>query len=210
VIGKQDTYFVRHHSESPYKYSEADIKGMHGFFVDNAYVVFGDQVFQHSVGLPMGTNCAPLLTDLFLYSYKAEFVQKLLQDNNKKLAVSFNHTFRYIDDVLSINNHNFHNYVHLIYLTELEINDTTESDKPASYLDILLNIESNGRLTTSLYDKRDDFDFAIVNFPFLCSNIPLLPAYGVYISQLILYARVCFAYEDLSKRGTLLTNRLML
>ena len=109
----------------------------------------------------MDTNCAPLLADLFLHSYEAEFVQKLLRDNNKKLAVSFNHTFRYIDDVLSINNNNFHNYVHLIYPDELDIKDTTESDNSASYLDILLNIDSNGRLTTSLYDKRDDFDFAI-------------------------------------------------
>jgi hypothetical protein len=115
VIGKQDTYFVKHHSDSPYKYSEADIKSMLGFVVDNIYVVFEDQVFQQSVGIPMGTNCAPLSADLFLYSYEAEFVQKLLRNNNKKLAVSFNHTFRYIDDVLSINNHNFHNYVHLIY-----------------------------------------------------------------------------------------------
>ena len=64
VIGKQDTYFVRH---------QADIKGMLGFLVDNIYVVFGDQVFQQSVGIPMGTNCAPLLADLFLYSYDADF-----------------------------------------------------------------------------------------------------------------------------------------
>jgi hypothetical protein len=92
----------------------------------------------------MGINCAPLLADLFLYSYEAEFVEKLLRDNNKKLPVSFNHTFRYIDDVLSINNHNFHNYVHLIYPDEIEIKDNTESDKSASYLDILLNIDSNG------------------------------------------------------------------
>jgi hypothetical protein len=183
---------------------------MLGFLVDNIYVVFGDQVFQPSVGIPMGTNCAPLLADLFLYSYETEIVQKLLRDNNKKLAMSFNHTFRYIDDVLSINNHIFHNYVHLIYPAELEIKDTIESDKSASYLDILLNIDFNGRLTTSLYDKRDDFDFAIVNFPFLCSNIPLSPACGVYISQLIRYARACFAYEDFSKRGKLLTKKLML
>ena len=148
------------------------------------------------------------MADLFLYSYEAEFVQKLLRDNNKKLAVSFNHTFRYIDDVLSINNHNFHNYVHLIYPDELEIKDTTESDKSASYLDILLNIDSNGRLTTSLHDKRADFNFAIVNFSFLYRNIPISPAYGVYISQLIRYARGCFAYEDFSKRGKLLTNKL--
>ena len=113
---------------------------MLGFLVDNIYVVFGDQVFQQTVGIPTGTKCAPLLTDLFLYSYEAEFVQKLLRDNNKKLAMSFNHTFRYIDDVLSINNH-FHNYVHLIYPDDLEIKDTAESDKSASYLDILLNID---------------------------------------------------------------------
>ena len=178
---------------------------MLGFLVDNIYIVFGDQVFQQTAGIPMGTNCAPLLADLFLYLYEAEFVQKLLRDNNKKLAVSFNHTFRYIDDVLSINNHNFHNYVHLIYPDELEIKDTTESDKSASYLDILLSIDSNGRLTTSLYDKHDDFDFAIVNFPFLCSNISLSLAYGVYISQFIGYARACVTYEDFSKRGKLFT-----
>jgi hypothetical protein len=124
--------------------------------------------------------------------------------------VSFNHTFRYIDDVLSINNHDFHNYVHLIYSDELDIKDTTESDKSASYLDILLNIDSNGRLTTSLYDRRDDFDFVIVIFPFLFSNIPLSPAYGVYISQLIRNARAYYAYEDFSKRGKLLTKKLML
>jgi hypothetical protein len=170
---------VRHHSDSPYKYSEAGIKGILGFLVDNIYVIFGLQVFQLSVGIHMGTYCAPLLADLFLYSYEAEFLQKLLQDNNKKVAVSFNHAFRYIDGVLYSNSLNFHNYVHLIYPDELEMKDITGSDKYASYLDILLNIHSNGRTTFSLYDKRDDFDFAIVNFPFLCSNIPLSPAYGV-------------------------------
>jgi hypothetical protein len=77
VIGEQDTYFVRHHSDSPYKYSEADIKSMLGFLVENMYVLLGDQVFQQPVGIPMDTNCAPLLAYLFLYSYEAEFVQKL-------------------------------------------------------------------------------------------------------------------------------------
>jgi hypothetical protein len=65
VIEEQDTYFVRQHSDSPYKYSKADIKGMLGFLVGNIFVVFGDQVFQQSVGITMGTNCAPILADLF-------------------------------------------------------------------------------------------------------------------------------------------------
>jgi hypothetical protein len=71
VIAKQDTYFVRQHSDSPYKYSEADIKSMLDFLVDNIYVVFGDQVFKQSVSIPRGTDCAPLLADLFLHSYEA-------------------------------------------------------------------------------------------------------------------------------------------
>jgi hypothetical protein len=106
---------VRNHSDSPYKYSVADNKGILGFLVDNIYVVFGDKIFQQSVGIPMDFNGAPLLTELFLYSYEAEFVRKLLRDDNKILTLSVNHTFRYINIVLSINNHNFHNYVHLIY-----------------------------------------------------------------------------------------------
>jgi hypothetical protein len=78
---------VRDHYDSQYKYSEADINCMLGFLVDNIYVVFGDKVFQQSAVIPMGTNCASLFADLFLYSYEAEFVQKLLQDNNKKKKI---------------------------------------------------------------------------------------------------------------------------
>ena len=123
-------------------------------------------------------------------------MQNLLRDKKKTLAVAFNSTFRYIDDVLSINNGNFHSYVDTIYPGGLEIKDTTESDTSVSYLDILFEKDTNGNLTTKLYDKRDDFNFSIVNFSYLCSNIPSLPAYGVYISQLIRYARACSTYEQ--------------
>ena len=83
-----------------------------------------------------------------------------------------------------------------MYPPELEIKDTTESNTSASYLDFLLAIDRDGQLHTSLYDKRDDFNFHITNFPFLSSNIPSSPAYyGVFISQLIRYARASFSYE---------------
>ena len=88
-------------------------------------------------------HCAPLLADLFLYSYQAEFIQKLLREKKKSLAVAFNSTFRYIDDVLSINNNDFHSYVDSVYPNELEIKDTNESSVSASYLHILLNIDIN-------------------------------------------------------------------
>ena len=63
------------------------------------------------------------------------------------------------------------------------------SDSSASYLYLHLEFDSEGWLRSNLYETRDDFNFLIVNFPFLCSNIPAAPAYGVYISQLIRYSR---------------------
>ena len=92
---------------------------------------------------------------------------------------------------------------------ELEIKDTTDKPSSASYLDLRLEIDNRGRLSTKLYDKRDDFTFPIVNFPFLCGNIPAAPAYGVYISQLIRYSRACDVYHDFLSRARLLTNKLL-
>ena len=92
---------------------------------------------------------------------------------------------------------------------ELEIKDTTESNTSASYLDLLLSIGRDGQLHTSLYDKRDDFNFHITNFPFLSSNIPSSPAYGVFISQLIRYARASSSYECFILRAVRLSNKLL-
>jgi hypothetical protein len=69
-------YFVIHDSDFMHKYSEVDIKEMLGFLIDNIFVVFGNQIFEQTVGIPMGTNCAPLLADLFLYSFEVKFIKK--------------------------------------------------------------------------------------------------------------------------------------
>jgi hypothetical protein len=93
----------------------------------------------------------------------------------------------------------------------LEIKDTTDTDMSASYLDLHIKIYSEGRTRTKLYDKRDDFNFLIVNFPFKYSNIPATPAYGVYISQfqLIRYSRACCSYQNFLDRVVLLTRKLL-
>ena len=75
--------------------------------IDNIFVIFDRRVFQQTVGIPVGINSAPLLAVLFLYSYEADFIQELLKKNEKNLTQSFNFTFRYIDDVLSLNNSRF-------------------------------------------------------------------------------------------------------
>ena len=97
------------------------------FLVDNIFVVFAGKVFKQIIGFLMGTNCAPLLADLFLYSYEAEFIQSLLSTGRKRLASQFNSTYRYINDVLSINNPDFENYLGQMYPLRLEIKDMTET-----------------------------------------------------------------------------------
>ena len=140
------------------------------------------------------------------YGYKLCFSPRRLE---KKLARSFNFTFCYIDDVLSLNNSRFDDFVDRIYPIELEIKDTTDTDTSASYLDLHLEIDSEGRLRTKLYDKRDDFNFPIINFPFTCSNIPAATAYGVHVSQLMRYSRACGSCQDFLDRGLLLTRKLL-
>jgi hypothetical protein len=108
-----------------------------------------------------------------------------------------------------INNSRFGDIVDRIYPISLEIKVTTDTDRSASYLDLHLEIDSQGRLITKFYDKTDNFIFPIVNIPFICSNIPGAPAYGVYISKLIRYSRACGSYQDFLDRGLLLTRKLL-
>ena len=111
--------------------------------------------------------------------------------------------------VFSINNKEFENHLGQMYPVELEIKDTTESNTSASYLDLLLSIGREGQLHTSIYDERDDFNFYITYFPFPGSNIPASPAYGVFISQLIRYARACSSYGCFILRATRLSNKIL-
>jgi hypothetical protein len=102
-------------------------------------------------------------------------------------------TFRYKDDVLSLNN-----YVDRFYPIEPEIKDTTDTDRSASYLDLPLKIDSEGWLRMKLYDERDDFNFPSVNFPYMRSTIPAAPANGVYIT--LRYSSACGSYQGKNRQ----------
>jgi hypothetical protein len=175
-------YLVIHDSNSKHKYSEVDIKEMLGLLIDNIFVGFDNQIFQHTVGIFMDTDCAPLLGDLLLYSYEAEFIQNIYM-KRKPLAVAFNSTFRYNDD--------------FIYPSELEIKETTESYTSASYWDALLSIDDGGKLTTQFYDKRDDINFASVNFPYIYVATPHCHLHITYVS-VIYYIDLLIVYISLS------------
>ena len=87
-----------------------------------------------------------------------------------------------------------------IYPTELQLNKANSSDTEAPFLDLKLSM-TNGIVSSEIYDKRDDLNFEIVNFPFLDGDFSRSPAYGVYIFQLIHFARVCSYVDDFNRRN---------
>jgi hypothetical protein len=163
-----------------------------GILIENIFVSFGETLFQQVVGIPMGTNCAPLLADLFLFSYELEFLQKLVKDKTIDEARAFNFTYRYIDDVLSINNSRFAEFLPLIYPPELAVKETTDTASSASFLDLYFEFDDSGRLSTKIYVKRDDLNFKIINFP------NMLLDQGYYKIRLIRsLKKFIFRYQDL-------------
>ena len=132
----------------------------------------------------------------------------LSDDKQADVIDAFNTTSRYLDDILNIDNVYFDNMVSQIYPSELQLNKTNASDTEAAFLDLHLSI-SNDIVSTKNYDKRDDFDFEIVNFPFLDGDVPRSTSYGVYISQLIRFARASSYVADFNTRNKLLTQKFL-
>ena len=114
----------------------------------------------------MGTNCAPLVADVFLFCYERDLMLSLSDNYQTDITEAFNSTTRYLDDLLNIDNPYFEQMVGQIYPTELQLNKANSSDTEAPFLDLNLSI-TNGIVSSKIYDKRDDFNFEIVNFPFL-------------------------------------------
>ena len=140
------------------------------FLIDNTVVKFRGCLFRQVISL---------LTDLFLYYYESEFLDNMIRSGHWKLARSFNLCYQYIDDLIVLDNKKFGDYVKEVYPSQLTVEKANTSDDLANYLDFTFIIESNNRLYTKFYNKRDDFDFHIFNFPFLSSNIPSSLSYGV-------------------------------
>ena len=154
------------------------------YLLDNIYIRFGSKLYRQNVGISMRTNCAPLVADMFLFSYERDFMRSLTKEKRYDLIDAFNSTSRYLDDLLNLDNIHFEHMVHRIYPAELQLNKANASDTEAAFLDLNLSIH-NDIVSTKIYDKRDNFNFDIVTFPFLGGDVPQRPSYGVYISQLI-------------------------
>ena len=178
------------------------------FLLDNFFIRFGTKLYRQVDGITMGTNCAPLVADLFLFCYERDFMMFLSDDTQADDIDAFNTTSRYLDDILNINNVYFVNMASQIYPSDLQLNKANTFDTEAAFLYLHLSI-SNDIISTKIYDKRDDFDFEIVNFPCLDGDVPRSTSYGVYISQLIRFARASSYFADLNTLKSFLTQKLL-
>ena len=106
----------------------------------------------------MGTNCAPLIADLFLYCYERAFLSDLQKAQRFDLIDMFNDTSRYLDDIFNIDNPEFEKHISDIYPAELLLNKANTLNKETSFLDLNIKIIGSD-IHTSVYDKRDDFGF---------------------------------------------------
>ena len=198
-------------SENPKKYhawSCQNVCDALTFLLDNIFIWFGTKLFRQEVGIPKGTNCAPLVADFFLFCYERDFMMSLSDDKQADVIDAFNTTSRYSDNILNINNVYFDNMVSQIYPSELQLNKATTSDTTAAFWDLHLSI-SYDIVSTKIYDKPDDFDFEIVNFPFLDGDVPSPTSYGVYISQLIRFSRASAYVADFNTHNKLLSQKLL-
>ena len=114
-------------------YTADQICRMVEFLIDNIFVKFGVCLFRQVIGILMGTNCALLLADLFLYSYESEFLNNMIRSGRRKLAKSFNRCYRYIDDLIVFNNKKFGDFVKEIYSSQLTVEKANRSDDLANY-----------------------------------------------------------------------------
>ena len=200
------TYFSSSALTNGCSFRVEDMMEILEFILDNIFVRFGDRLFKQVVGIPIGLDSGQDIANLLLFSYESNYIEKLSK-TNIILARKFSLCSRYIDDLFVGNFPSFKDHIYKIYPRELEIKPEFNNPREVAYLDLKMKVE-NVNLIFSVYDKRDDFNFDVVNFPFMDSCIPKKSALGVYYSQLIRYARICSNFIDFKCKGKNLTVRL--
>ena len=208
TLNNCEAYWSKNQSTNLFSLSKPTLLSCINFLIDNTYFKCGDLIYRQNIGIPMGTDPGPDFANLFLHHYEFNYIHGNTRTKYgvcKKLSKSF----RYIDDIVVFNGETqFEAEKSNIYPQELTLNKENNVNQKASFLDIDIEIIDN-KFVTSLYDKRKDFNFQIVNYPFLCGNVPKRQSYGVFLSQVIRFSRVCMKYQCFIRECRILTRKLL-
>ena len=174
--------------------SKKDLKSIVEYLITECHFTVGNIVFTQDIGIPMGISPAPFFANLFLQHYESIFMKTLMK-NNVVEARKFHGTYRFIDDLFTLNNNNVFGKSHRdIYPAELELK-LEHSGTHATFLDLDISVE-NKMFVYKLFDKRDAFPFSIVRMPHFSSNIPSFIFYGAFKAEVLRVAKNTMRYCD--------------
>ena len=139
----------------------------------------------------MGTNAALQIANAYLHVYEYEYIKRLIEQGDTESLKRLKDTFRYQDDLIVFNDFNLlHNVLEDIYPKEMIVNNINISARKCCYLDLTISIYQGKFRVSTLYDKRKDYNFKVITYPFLDGNVPNNLSYGVFISQLKVVATI--------------------
>jgi hypothetical protein len=172
------------------------------FLLDNLYITVGGSLFKQTIGIPMGTNCAVFLANLYLFTYEFDFMKRLVSANTCPVFLhKLCHIRPFVDDLFVLDIPTFQEFMYLnpdslgggIYPKDFcELNCTTSSNT-CTFLDLKIS-QSRLGLEVDIYDKRLQPEYAglkIIRMPHFSSNISVTAKYGVIVSQLFRFSRLC-------------------
>ena len=186
-------YWAKKKSGKKY-FTKNSLKAIVKHLIVNCHFQIGNNLLCQSIGIPMGIDPAPFWANLYLYSYECEYMNELIKRNKSK-AFCYHGSFRFIDDKCCINgSREFANTFPNIYPPTLELKLEHQGDH-ATFLDLDITIVDD-IFVYKLFDKRDDFPFAIIRMPYLGSDIPSYIFYGTILSEFLRIARCTLLFED--------------
>ena len=192
-----------------FSFTENELIMYLNFSIDNAFISFVNQVCRQSIGIPMGRNDASHLANIFLHMYEKLFYQPLVENRQYDIITKCGDLFRYQDDLVAFGMQSQNNIsIQNIYPKEMVTINTNITPTKVTYLDLEILVQDNKYIYKS-YDKRKNFNFPVIRYPNLNGNIPLNPAYGVFISQLIRLCDINMMLEDFKHDVMDLVNILL-
>ena len=205
----QSAYFTKRRSKDNLCWSADELIENIKIIVDNSYVYFHDEIYRQILGIPMGTNCAPYLANIFLHVYEYEYLQILIRNGEIDMARKLAKTFRYQDDCISLNDDNtFCEHYILMYPPEMKLENTNLSKAVCTFLDLRISV-FRGNFLYKSYEKRDHFNFDIYNYPNLNGNVPCKGSYGVYTSQLVRFCDINMNVKHFVKDVKTMTEKFL-
>jgi hypothetical protein len=213
VCEKSDGSFVlRRTSKTCYDkkqaraFSLSDVKWLIKFVISNTFILNDGVLRKQILGIPMGTNCAPMLANLYLYFYESRFVDKVAL-SDVTLARKMRMSFRLIDDLLTIDCPNGDDFLTKVYPKSLRLSRTNLSNREACFLGMRIRQpEGETKLHVDVYDKRNEFPFQVRNYPHTKSVVPRSQCYGVFTGQLHRFVRICSCELDFVKWALKIAN----